>query len=145
MITIQRERFIDCIDQVMSLCVSAQALEASATGLELDLDLDLFQQFDELDVLHCLTMRKDGKPIGIHWIYITATPRHKGKILAHTDVIYVDPEHRQHSMKLIDASQSYIAERADMWLMASRDYADRSKLWQRKGFNFIENIYLKVV
>lgn len=146
MLTVRREKFLDCIDQIMPLCQAAFSLgESSATKLQLDLDFDLYGQMEAADILHCLIARLDGKPIGIHWIYITPTPRHKGKLMAQTDVIYVDPNYRNHSMQIIQQSNDYIKSRADLWLMANRDYANRSKLWQRKGFEHIENIMIKVM
>ncbi|WP_168416474.1 GNAT family protein [Acinetobacter indicus] len=146
MITVQREKWIDCIDQIMPMCQQAFDLgENEMTGLRLDLDFDLYQKMDDADIMHCLVMRKSNKPIGIHWIFVTATPRHKGKVVAQTDVIFVDEHYRNHSLKLISYSENYIKEYADIWLMSVRDYADRSKLWQKKGFKQIEQVMMRIV
>lgn len=146
MIVIQRERWIDCINQVMHLCDGAFELgEKQIVGIPLDLDFDLYQQMDEADILHCLIMRKNGEPIGMHWVYVSATPRHKGKVMAHTDVIYVMPEHRRNSLDLINFSNDYIGNVADLWVISNRGYRDCEKLWQRKGFEKIETVMIKRV
>ena len=144
MITIQRERWIDCIDQIMPMCIEVFNLEeARFTGLPLEFDADIYQQADELDFFHCLVMRKNGKPIGFHWIGITPMARHKGKVHAHTDAIFVDPKHRKHSAKMLAYSEEYIQSKADFWTLANLAANDRHAMWQRKGFQSIETIMFK--
>ena len=144
MITIQREKWIDCIDQIMPMCIEVFNLEeARFTGLPLEFDADIYQQADELDFFHCLVMRKNGKPIGFHWIGITPMARHKGKVHAHTDAIFVDPDYRNHSAKLLQFSEQYIKERAQFWTLANLAASDRQAMWQRKGFQPIETIMFK--
>jgi hypothetical protein len=146
MIAIQREKWIDCIDELMPLCHAAFDLgEHKKVGFELDLDAELYQQMCDANILHCLVMRKGDVPIGMHWIYITPTPRHKGKVMAQTDVIYVLPEHRNSSIRLINWSEQYIKNLADMWILSNRPYSDRGKLWARKGFGLIETVMIKRV
>lgn len=146
MITIQREKWIDCIDELMPLCRAAFDLgEHKTVGFELDLDAELYQQMCDADILHCLVMRNGDEPIGMHWLYITPTPRHKGKVMAQTDVIYVLPEHRNSSIRLINWSEQYIKNLADMWILSNRPYSDREKLWAKKGFGLIETVMIKRV
>ena len=144
MITIQREKWVDCIDELMPMCIEVFNLEeARFTGLSLEFDADIYQQADELDFFHCLVMRKDGKPIGFHWIFITPMLRHKGMTQAHTDAIFVDPDYRNHSAKLLQFSDQYIKERAQFWTLANLASSDRQAMWQRKGFQPIETIMFK--
>lgn len=146
MITIQREKWIDCIDELMPLCHAAFDLgEHKMVGFELDFDTELCQQMCEADILHSLVMRKDGEPIGMHWIYVTPAPRHKGRVMAQTDVIYVKEEHRNNSLRLINWSEQYIKNLADMWILSNRPYSDREKLWAKKGFGLIETVMIKRV
>lgn len=146
MITVQRERWIDCIDQIMPLCHQVFAIEeAKFTGLPLDLDLDTYEALDNTDYLHCLVMRNNGHAVGFHWIMIDTMLRHKGRHHAHTDAIYVHPEHRRHSHVLIDYSEKYISQRADFWTLANLAASDRAIVWQRKGFIPIETIMFKKV
>lgn len=79
MITVRREKWIDCIDQIMPLCQQVFDLEeAKFTGLQLDFDIDLYQAVEEADRLHCLVMRSNGMPVGFHWIFITQCSDIKG-------------------------------------------------------------------
>lgn len=111
MITINREKWADCIDELMPLCEQVFSLvEADITGLPLDFDHELYNELDANDLLHCIVMRDGGQPIGFHWVVISAMPRHKGYNQAHTDAIFVSPEHRRHSAKLLHFSQEYIAQ-----------------------------------
>lgn len=144
MISIKCEPWLQCIDQIMPLCQQVFALEeAQFTELPLDFDADLYQESEEAGFFHCLVMRKNGKAIGFHWIVISPMARHKGKTHAHTDAIFVDSEHRQYSLELLNFSEQYIKEKADFWTLANLAKNDRSKMWQRKGFKQIETIMLK--
>lgn len=144
MITVRREKWVDCIDQIMPLCHQVFDLkEADFTGLKLDFDVGLYIESENMDLFHCLVMRKSGKPIGFHWIVISPMERHKGKKHAHTDAIFVDSEHRCNSMQLLDFSEQYIKQRADFWTLANLDVNDRKVMWQRKGFEPIETIMFK--
>ncbi len=144
MITVRREKWIDCIDQIMPLCQQVFDLEeAKFTGLQLEFDTEMYIESEESNYFHCLVMRKNGKPIGFHWIVISPMPRHMGKTHAHTDAIFVDPENRQHSNTLIEFSEQYIKQRADFWTLANLGVNDRQALWQRKGFKPIETIMFK--
>ena len=144
MITIQREKWIDCIDELMPLCQQVFELEeAKFTGLPLEFDTDMYIESEESKYFHCLVMRKNGKPIGFHWIVISPMPRHKGKTHAHTDAIFVDPNHRNCSAKLLQFSEQYIKERAQFWTLANLATNDRQAMWQRKSFQPIETIMFK--
>lgn len=144
MITIQREKWIDCIDELMPLCHAAFELEESKfTGLQLNFDVELFEHCEQLDSFHCLVMRKDGAAIGFHWIFITPMLRHKGMAQAHTDAIFVNPDYRNHSAKLLQFSEQHIKDRAQFWTLANLATNDRQAMWQRKGFQPIETIMFK--
>lgn len=128
----------------MPLCQQVFDLEeARFTGLPLEFDADQYLQSEQADYFHCLVMRKNDRPIGFHWIVISPMERHKGKTHAHTDAIFVDPEHRKHSQALIEFSEQYIKERADFWTLANLGANDRQAMWQRKGFEPIETIMFK--
>ncbi|WP_159300794.1 GNAT family N-acetyltransferase, partial [Klebsiella pneumoniae] len=91
-----------CIDELMPLCQQVFELEESRfTRLQLNFDAELFEHCEQLDSFHCLVMRKDGAAIGFHWIFITPMLRHKGMAQAHTDAIFVNPDYRNHSAKLL--------------------------------------------
>lgn len=145
-IKISREKWINCIDQLLPLCQQVfQLEEARFTKLDLDFDADMYALCEELDQFHCLVMRKDGRAIGFHWVFITPMMRHKGLSQAHTDAIFVDPEYRIHSKQLIEFSNSYIAERADFWTLANLGVCDRQVMWQKQGFEPIETIMFKKI
>lgn len=144
MITVKREKWIDCIDEIMPLCQQVFDLEESRfTGLQLDFDADAYKQLEDLDYFHCLVMRKDGEAIGFHWVVISSMLRHKGMMHAHTDAVFVDPNHRKHSKVMLDCSLDYIKERAQFWTLANLAANDRQTMWQRKGFQPIETIMFK--
>lgn len=144
MITVKREKWADCIDEIMPMCQQVFELkEAQFTELPLDFDTKLYVESEESNFFHCLVMRKEGVPIGFHWIVISPMARHKGKIHAHTDAIFVDIKHRQYSHELLKFSELYIKDKADFWTLANLDVSDRHAVWQRKGFKQVETIMLK--
>ena len=144
MITIDREKWADCIDELMPLCEQVFALEeARFTGLKLDFDTEMYHAVERCDRFHCLVMRENGKAIGYHWLFTTPMMRHKGYVHAHTDAIFVLPEHRRHSTKLLHFSQEYIQTLASFWTLANLDPNDRALMWYKKGFVPIETIMFK--
>jgi GNAT superfamily N-acetyltransferase len=143
-ITINREPWSECIAELMPLCGQVFDLkEASFTNLPLDFDADLYDACEDVDRFHCLVMRLNGAPIGFHWIFISPMMRHKGFLHAHTDAIFVYPEHRRYSPQLIKYSENYIKDKAQFWTLANLDVTDRQAMWQRNGFEKIETIMFK--
>lgn len=147
MITVMREHWADCIDELMPLCIEVHNIDEQQTyGLELDFDRDLYIESEEIDQFHCLVMRDNGKPIGFHWITINPLARFKGKTQACTDVIFVLPEHRRYSNLLIQCSEKYIKDAGCfMWGLATLDDCYRGAVWERKGFKKAETIFMKKV
>lgn len=147
MLTVRREKFLDCIDQIMPLCIEVHNIvEKDVIPLLLDLDLELYDQSEKAGQFHCLVMRLNSQPIGFHWITYNPMPRFKGHWQAVTDAIYVQPEHRKHSEFLIKCSGDYIKQlKATMWAVATLDPVHRGKVWERKGFIKAETAYMKVV
>lgn len=144
MITIDREKWADCFDELMSMFQQVfELVEAQITGLPLDFDHEIYRELDDNDLLHCLVMRDGGIAIGFHLVIISAMPRHKGHNQAHTDAIFVLPQHRRHSTKLLHFSQEYIAQKASFWTLANLDPNDRALMWYKKGFVPIETIMFK--
>lgn len=144
MITINREKWADCFDELLPMFQQVfELVEAEITGLPLDFDHDTYNELDSNDLLHCLVMRAGGIAIGFHLVVISAMPRHKGHNQAHTDAIFVLPEHRRHSTKLLHFSQEYIAQKASFWTLANLDPNDRALMWYKKGFVPIETIMFK--
>lgn len=144
-LTVKREKFLDCIDQIMPLCqASHNIVEQKLIGLPIEPDLELYNESEEAGYFHCLVMRLNDQPIGFHWITYSPMPRFKGHWQAATDAIYVKPEHRKHSMFLIKHSEQYISLLgASVWAIATLDPEDRAKLWQRKGFEKSETVFIK--
>lgn len=145
MLAVRREKFLDCIDQIMPLCIEVHNIvEKDVIPLPLDLDLELYDQSEKAGQFHCLVMRLHGQPIGFHWITYNPMPRFKGHWQAATDAIYVAPEHRKHSMFLIWHSEQYIKLLgASAWALATLDPEYRGQLWQRKGFKKSETVFIK--
>lgn len=144
MITVQREAWGNCIQELMPLCQKVfEIAEQQFTGLDLDFDVDLYQACENVGRFHCLVMRKNGAAIGFHWVFISPMMRHKNKLHAHTDAIFVEPAHRNHSKLLIEFSEKYISEKADFWTLANLNENNRQAMWQRRGFSPIETIMFK--
>lgn len=147
MITVAREKWADCIDEIMPLCVEVHNIDEQQTyGLKLDFDTDLYIESENAGQFHCLVMRKDGIPIGFHWITMNPLARFKGKWQACTDAIFVAPEHRRHSNFLIKCSEEYIKKIGCFtWALATLDACYRGAMWERKGFQKAETIFMKKV
>lgn len=147
MITVEREKWIECINELMPLCIEVHNIDEQKTyGLELDFDSDLYIESEKNGQFHCLVMRNDGVPIGFHWITMNPLARFKGKWQACTDAIFVKPEYRRHSNFLIKCSEDYIKQLGCFtWALATLDACYRGAMWERKGFEKAETIFMKKV
>lgn len=147
MLTIHRERWSDCIAQIRHLCEMVhEIVEKELYGLPLDFDSDLYQRSEDEDQFHCLVMRKNGIPIGFHWMVMYPMARFKGYKQAGTDAIFVHPNYRKYSQKLIQFSEKYAQDNGCIaWAIATLDPEYRGVLWERKGFKKAETIFIKVI
>ena len=147
MITIQREKWSDCIGQIMPMCQQVHDIsERDIYGIPLDFDSELYQEAEDMGTFHCLVMRENGKPIGFHWIVMYLFPRFKGKKQAVSDAIFVDPAKRFHAKKLIEFSENYIKSNdCDFWALSTLEPEYRGEMWQKLGFNKSETILIKVM
>ena len=71
MITINREKWADCIDELMPLCEQVFALvEAKITSLPLDFDHELYNELDANDYCIVLSCAMVGSPLAfIGWLF----------------------------------------------------------------------------
>ncbi len=147
MITIQREKWIDCIDQIMPMCQQVHNIsEHGIYGMPLDFDADLYGESEGAGIFHCLVMRKNGTPIGFHWIVMYDLPRFKGKKQAVSDAIFVEPDQRIHAKKLIKFSESYVKSKGcDFWALSTLEPQYRGGMWQKLGFKKSETVFIKVM
>ena len=147
MISIQREKWIDCIDQIMPLCQMVhEIVEQNLYAMPLDFDTELYEQSEQCDQFHCIVMRNNGKPIGFHWMVVYPLARFKGHKQAGTDAIFVHPDFRYFSKKLIDFSEQYAIEHGcSTWALATLDPVYRGDMWQKRGFQKAETIFIKKV
>lgn len=147
MITVMREHWADCIDEIMPMCQQVHNIsERDIYGMPLDFDADLYQESEEADVFHCLVMRKNGKPIGFHWVVMYPLPRFKGCKQAVSDAIFVEPSQRIHAKKLIEYSENYIKNNGcKTWALSTLDPEYRGDMWMKKGFKKSETIFIKVM
>lgn len=145
MITVRRERFLDCIDQIMPLAISAHELvEKDLLGFPLELDFELYDESEKIGQFHCLVLRVDHIVVGFHWITLNPLARFKGKYQAATDAIYISPEYRTHSAYFLSCSQEYIEKiGADTWAIATLDPEYRGDMWLKNGFSKSETVFIK--
>lgn len=147
MITIEREKWADCIDEIMPLCQQVHDIsEREIYGIPLDFDNELYQEAEDLGTFHCLVMRENGKPIGFHWVVMYPLPRFKGKKQAVSDAIFVDTSKRFYAKRLIEFSEKYInSNGCDFWALSTLESEYRGSMWQKIGFNKSETILIKVM
>lgn len=147
MITVRRERWVDCIDEIMPLAEAAhQLVEKNLLNLTLDLDFDLYEESEKTGQFHCLVFRVNGRAVGFHWITFNPMPRFKGLYQCSTDAIYISPQNRDQSKFFLKSSEEYIKKLgAKVWALATLDPEYRGDMWERNGFGKSETVFIKRV
>ncbi len=95
MITYTKEKFEDYIEEVKPLLEAHyKEIAKHKDKINLNPDYDKYQILDDIDMLHSIVVREDGKVIAYYISFVNIHPHYKDHIFAVNDIVYVDPKHR---------------------------------------------------
>jgi len=143
----QLETFVDCREEIGTL-LDAYNEESGATGWGPELDVETYARLEQLDLLHILTAREQGKLVGFAVMMIGPDLGYRGRKLAVVNLLFLHPDYRKGIVgrKMIEAVEDTMRVLgADRVALATRPQPDLSPLYERMGYQRLETNYAKVL
>jgi hypothetical protein len=112
--------------------------------IELDPNIELYNELYKKGALEIHTARDDGKLIGYSLWFLSKHIHYKKSLTASSDVLYISPEHRKGMLgvKFIKWTTEKIKERKPQRIMFHvKPFLDYSPILERNGANYFEKIY----
>jgi hypothetical protein len=102
MITYQREKWADCVEEMRPLWQSHfDELALNQDRVSLACDEAKFAEGDNVGYLHLITARNDGELIGYHYGILMGHLHYKDSgVMCYTDAYYLRPEFRKGAIGL---------------------------------------------
>ena len=108
-----------------------------------------YASLEELDMLHLVTIRNDGKLAGLYLVFLTPNGHYDGQgTMAFTDIYYLLPEFRKGNigMKLFAYAEQTWRNRGVVKAYTSHKiHRDRSLMMKELGWTASDTVYSKVL
>jgi hypothetical protein len=112
--------------------------------IELDPNIELYNELYKKGALEIHTAREDGKLIGYSIWFLSKHIHYKKSLTASSDVLYIVPEQRKgmFGVKFIKWTTEEIKKRNPQRIMFHvKPFLDYSPILERNGANYFEKIY----
>jgi GNAT superfamily N-acetyltransferase len=150
MIEFKEETFDECyLDTIPLLKEHWKEVAVYQDDVPLDVDVDRYRQLEEMDRLHIVTCRDDGKLVGYCVTFINNHLHYKSTVFALNDIIYLSPEYRRAGVayEMVTFVEECLKARWDVKVLTlhMKTAIPFESLAEACGFNKVEYIYSKVV
>lgn len=149
MVTFAVEPWLEVKDEMSALWPrhwSEVALDHEA--IPLDPDLVLYDYMATAGILHCVIAREAGRIIGYHLSIVKPHLHYRSSLHAHTDVYYIEPEHRKGmtGVRLFkEAEKSLVARGVKKMITGTKLSLDMSRIFEWLGWRETERTYTKCI
>lgn len=112
--------------------------------IELDPNIELYNELYNKGALEIHTARDDGRLIGYSLWFLTWHVHYKKSLTASSDVLYISPENRKGMLgaKFIRWSLEEVKKRKPQRIMFHvKPFLDYSPILERNGAHFFEKVY----
>lgn len=145
MITIQLEKFGDCIEDIASKFVAQwEETEMYKDSMPLDPDWEQYAHLAHLGMLQMFVARDDEEAVGYALFMVTNHLHHKDVKVASSDIIYLDPEYRHSSVAfdLLEYSKNSLQEDGvSVLLLNMKSKVPFDSLASKLGYHLEEHMY----
>lgn len=109
----------------------------------LDVYVEMYKQLESMGIQRSFTFRADGKLVGYCSFFITPHMRHKSKLVAQNDCIYIHPDYRKgfSGVKFITTVTEILKKDAPIVTWHVKDKFDFSPVLLRQGFIKQDTLY----
>lgn len=148
MITFQVEQYEDVVGEVMPYLQQHADELGAYKGVTIDPDYEEYARMAAEDMLHIVTVRRDGELIGYHVSFVTMHYHHKDSLTAYTDLYYLRKDCRKgwlgvRMLKFVDKT---LAARGVVRVFTSTTTAeDNSSLLIRLGYTETQRTFTKLL
>ena len=106
---------------------------------------DYYRALEAAGMLQITGLFVDNEPAGYFSTVVGPSLHYKGKILATSDMFYIQPEHRAHyaTMLFRNAAEYAKLAGADKFYLAFKIYKDITPLLKRLKFSIVESVAVK--
>lgn len=114
----------------------------------LDIDHARYQELDEAEALHIVTVRRHGLLIGYHVAIISTHLHYASTLHGITDVYWIAPEcrHGVTAMRMFQAVERELKTLGVRKLFtATKLHLDQGPLFERLGYKPVERLYAKII
>jgi GNAT superfamily N-acetyltransferase len=149
MISIQRERYSDalCQELLPLLRDNWVRTESYISELEIDPAFKKYKKLDEMDMVTCITARRDGALVGYAIFFDNFSLHHQTVHTGHGDMIYVKDEAGlgRTAFRLLDAAEAHLRAKGVRYMgwfvrtgsrfymiLKSRGYVDDEIVMEKK-------------
>lgn len=149
MITIQVEKYNDCIAEIDALLpLHYDEIALDKDSIPLDKDHAVYQRLADSGELHIVTVRCNGLVVGYHASFVHPHFHYKSTLIANTDVYFLLKEHRNSriGMQLFqEVERSLKARGVHKMFTGTKCHQDHSAMFERMGWHKTEILYTKVI
>lgn len=150
MITFQREKWQDCVEEMRPLWPGHyEELALNRDVVQLACDEEKFAYGESIGCLHVVTARVDGQLVGYYYGALTTHLHYKDSgLMCTTDAYYLRPEFRSgtNGILFIDAILKSLKERGAVKLyISTKVHQDNGKLFEAFGMACTDRIFTKVL
>jgi len=150
MITFQREKWADCVDEMREIWPEHwAALALNQNEIALGVDEPKYANGDLAGVLHLVTARVDGVLVGYYYGMLMQHLHYKDAgLMCYTDVYYLQPKYRRGGAgaKFLIAVMESLKVRGVVKLyMSTKVHQDNGALFERLGMKCTDRIFTKML
>ncbi|NBV06664.1 MAG: GNAT family N-acetyltransferase [Proteobacteria bacterium] len=116
--------------------------------IKLNLDDESYNKLAQDGNLHIVVARDKDKIVGYHWLIIKSHLHYKQSLTAFTDVYFLHRDYRKgwNGIKLFKFVLKTLKEKKiERVIFTSKTKHDKSKIFERLGFDRAETIYTKYI
>lgn len=138
-----------CVPDIQHMFVAHHGeSEVLQDKLSFEVDWAQYRTAEQLGILRCYILRKDGIAIGYAWFTLHTHAHHKGEIFAVNDSLYLLPveRHTQISPMVIDAIEADLKRHgAAVITYAMKAHKTYSHLLSTRGYAPLETMWGKYI
>ena len=149
MLSFQLEKFSSIQDEAASLFKAHwDEIAVDKDKIPLAPDWSKYAGLEQGGMLHCLTVRSEGKLVGYFIAFVLPHPHYStAGEMAMTDVYFIHPDYRKGSagIKLIcEAERTLRARGVTKAYLSTKVHSDNSKLFQALGWRLTDYSFTKI-
>jgi len=149
MYIITEEPLKDCIEEMKPLLLKHyEEVAFRKDKIAFNPDYDKYLQLADIDMLHLVSVRKEGVLVGYYLSFISINPHYMDHTYAANDVLYVHEDHRGGTVayRMFKYAEEKLKEKGvSIITVHMKNKLPFDRLCEARGMEAIETIYMKYI